>query len=207
MSTTASSRKPARTEPLSADPTGQDPDAIDPMVNEKLQLQLAIFEVTPDARGKSLDEIQAMLRAALAARGVECPPGTWLESVASSAFHGEPYIVDLPAAVAADNTMPAPNGDVRRRLSLRRRLRQEKLPAGIFPSPTDWDIPAHHATNANAHDTHHSWRSRAMIRSKGPGAMLAAVLIGLAVLAAQALRRQRQTDSWVSARGRKMSDG
>lgn len=196
MSTTPSSREPARATPLNVDPTGQDPDANDPMVNEKLQLQLAIFEVTPAAQGKSLDEIQSMLRSAFAARGVESPPGTWLDSVASSVFYGEPYIIDLPAAVAADNTMPAPSEDVRRRLSSRRRLRQERLPAGIFPSPSDWDTPDDQATNAT--DTHHSRRSRPRIWSPGPGpeTVLAAVLIGVAVLIARAARaaRRRHTD-------------
>ncbi|WP_285247676.1 MULTISPECIES: hypothetical protein [unclassified Pseudarthrobacter] len=137
----------ANPEPLNPDPTGQDPSATDPGVDAKLQLQLAIFGVTKDAQGKSLQEILQRLRSAFADHGVQTPPGTWLESVASSAFYGEPYIIDLPAALAADSTLPAPSTDVRRRLAIRRRLRQEKLPAGTFPSPAAWDVPANEITH------------------------------------------------------------
>ena len=134
-------------EPLNPDPTGQDPSATDPGADAKLQLQLAIFDVTRNAQGKSLDEIQESLRAAFAAHGVEAPPNTWLESVASSAFYGEPYIIDFPAAIAADDAVPAPNEGVRDRLAHRRELRQENLPAGTFPSPAEWEVPANAITH------------------------------------------------------------
>ncbi|MDQ0147772.1 hypothetical protein [Pseudarthrobacter niigatensis] len=135
-------------EPLNPDLTGQDPSATDPGADAKLQLQLAIFDVTRDAQGKSLDEIQEGLRAAFAARGVEAPPNTWLESVASSAFYGESYVIDFPAAIAADDAVPAPNKNARERLAYRRQLRQEKLPAGTFPSPAEWEVPASAITPA-----------------------------------------------------------
>lgn len=133
---------PVKPEPLKPDPTGQDPSASDPGADAKLQLQLAIFEVTRDAQGKSLEEILASLRAAFAAHGVDAPPNAWLESMASSAFYGEPYIIDFPAAIAADDAVPAPNKNARERLAYRRELRQEKLPAGTFPSPAEWEVPA-----------------------------------------------------------------
>ncbi len=132
----------ANPEPLNPDPTRQDPSATDPGADAKLQLQLAIFDVTRDAQGKSLEDILESLRSAFAAHGVESPPNTWLESVASSAFYGQPYIIDFPAAIAADAAVPAPNEDVRERLAFRRRLRREKLPAGTFPSPAEWEVPA-----------------------------------------------------------------
>ncbi|KRE79774.1 hypothetical protein [Arthrobacter sp. Soil763] len=123
------------------DPTGQDPAAADPAADVKLQLQLAIFEVSKDSKGKSLGEITESLRSAIASRGVEEPPLTWLESVASSAFYGEPYIIDFPTAVAADAAVPAPNEAVRKRLASRRKLRAEQLPAEIFPSASEWNVP------------------------------------------------------------------
>ena len=140
MSTNPSNTDPAYAEPLSTDPTGQDPGATDPTADVKAQLQSAIFEVTRDAEGKSLGNILELLRSAFARRGVEAPPNTWLESVASAAFYGEPYIIDLPAALAAEGAVPAPSEDVRRQLASRRQLRQETLPPGIFPAPADWDI-------------------------------------------------------------------
>ena len=115
--------------------------AKDPAADRKLQLQLAIFEVVQDSDGKSFNEIREMLLSAFKARGVASPPGTWLDSVASSAFYGEPYIIDLTAAVAADTTLPAPTEDVRQGLESRRHLRHLKLPPGIFPSEADWDVP------------------------------------------------------------------
>ncbi|WP_284976802.1 hypothetical protein [Arthrobacter sp. efr-133-TYG-104] len=78
------------------------PSSKDPEADTKLQLQLAIFDVAKGAQGKSLETIMASRRSAFAARGVKSPPTTWLEAVASSASYGTPYIVDLPAAVAAD---------------------------------------------------------------------------------------------------------
>ena len=141
MSTNPGSTNHAGAESADVDPTGQDPSATDPMADEKVRLQLAIFEVTRDAGGKSLSEIREMLLAAFSRHGVEPPPGTWVESVASSAFYGEPYIVDLNAAVAADAVVPAPNDDVRERLASRRELQEEKLPAGIFPASDEWNVP------------------------------------------------------------------
>lgn len=134
--------------PLTVDPTGQDPGATDPAAAEKVRLQVAIFEVTKESGGKSQQQIRDMLLSAFARHGVQSPPGTWLDSVASAAFYGEPYIIDIPAALAAEGTVPAPNEDVRERLASRRRLRKEKLPPGILPAPTDWDVPDNQVTHA-----------------------------------------------------------
>lgn len=141
MNTDPSTSGAVNAEPLEGGPAGQDPTVNVPAADVKLQLQLAIFEASKGSEGKSLAEILERLRSAFAARGVAEPPATWLESVASSAFYGEPYLIDFPTAVAADSTVPAPNQEVRNRLAGRRELRAEKLPPGIFPSMDDWDVP------------------------------------------------------------------
>ncbi len=105
MTTDPSKAGAENAEPLTVDPTGQDPTVKDPAADVKLQLQLAIFEASKDSEGKSLAEILESLRSAFAARGVAEPPATWLESVASSAFYGEPYVIDFPTAVAADSAV------------------------------------------------------------------------------------------------------
>jgi hypothetical protein len=177
--------------PLKVDPTGQDPAAKDPAADVKLQLQLAIFDVTKDAQGKSLEEILQRLRSAFAAHGVRTPPGTWLESVASSAFYGEPYIIDLPAAIAADAVVPAPDGEVADRLAVRRELREEKLPPGTLPSPADWDVPANEITRTGRTDRA---PSVAVSRSRGANgtamvAVAVAAAVAVAVLAVRGSRR------------------
>jgi hypothetical protein len=188
MNTNPHNARSVNAKPLTVDPTGQDPAAKDPAADAKLQLQLAIFEVTKDAQGKSLDEILDRLRSAFAAHGVQTPPTTWLESVASSVFYGAPYIIDLPAAVAADAAVPAPSRDVRDQIASRRELREERLPAGTFPSPTDWQMPAseitHTGTAGRAHQVHvsrPSGRTRAVLAAVG--------LVAAAVVAALAVRR------------------
>lgn len=175
------------------DPVEQDPSAKDPAADEKVQLQLAIFEVTQDARGKSLGEIRQMLLAAFSRRGVEPPTGIWLDSVASAAFYGEPYIVDLPAALAADGVVPAPNEKVRSRLASRRRLRQQRLPAGIFPSPAEWDVTDNEVTGSSPDRAERGFPGAGAWREGGPAALAAAVLIAAAVVAVRsvsAVRRQ-----------------
>jgi len=178
--------EPAAVTPDAQDPTGQgvpelDPSATDPMADEKVRLQLAIFEVTRDAGGKNLDEIQELLRTAFARHRVETPPGTWLESVASSAFYGEPYIVDLSAAVIADTIVPAPNDEVRERLASRRQLEQEKLPAGIFPSQDEWNIPGNEVTGG-------STRTLSITRWESGAVLALAALAAVAVAAVVAIR-------------------
>ncbi|UKA77140.1 hypothetical protein [Arthrobacter sp. FW306-07-I] len=168
--------------PVNPDPTGQDPSATDPEADAKLQLQLAIFDVTRDAQGKSLDEILKRLRSAFAENGVQIPPGTWLESVASSAFYGEPYIIDFPAAVAADNALSAPSADVRRRLANRRRLRQEKLPAGTFPAPDAWDVSPGEVTYPGR--SGHVHPDTVLQRPSGTGMVLAGIGAAMSVLLA-----------------------
>ncbi|KRE91878.1 hypothetical protein [Arthrobacter sp. Soil764] len=140
MSTSPGSGNPPDATPLNPDPTGQDPSAKDPAAGEKAQLQAAIFEVTGAAKGRSLHEIREMLQAEFSRRGVKAFNSIWLDSVASAAFHGEPYIIDFPAALAAEAAVPAPNDGVRKRLARRRELRQDKLPAGTFPPASAWEL-------------------------------------------------------------------
>ena len=153
--------------------------------DDKVRLQLAIFEVTGDAGGKSLGEIRELLLAAFARQGVEPPPGTWVESVASSAFYGEPYIVDLSAAVAADAIVPAPNEELRERLASRRKLQQEELPAGIFPSRAEWNIPGSAPTGGSS-------RTLSLTRREGGMALAVAALVATAVVAFVAARVSRR---------------
>ncbi|MBX7445075.1 MULTISPECIES: hypothetical protein [unclassified Arthrobacter] len=181
MSSTAGSTDPASAVPAHLSSDGLDPSAKDHAFDEKLRLQLAIFEVTRDAGGKGLSEIREMLLAAFARHGVEPPPGTWVESVASSAFYGEPYIVDFPAAVAADEMVPAPNDEVRERLASQRQLQQEKLPAGIFPSRADWNIPGNEVSRG-------STRTLSLTRQEGGTVLVVAALVAAAVVAVVAVR-------------------
>ncbi|MHC6592258.1 hypothetical protein [Arthrobacter sp. C152] len=162
---------------------GSTSGSTDQVMDEKVRLQLAIFEVTRDAGGRGLGEIREMLLAAFARHGVEPPPGTWVESVASSAFYGEPYIVDLSAAVAADAITPAPDGEVRERLASRRRLQQEKLPPGIFPSPAEWNIPGGTARG--------STRTLSLTRREAGMVLAVAALVAAAVVAVVAARAAR----------------
>jgi hypothetical protein len=192
MSSNPGSTNQAGGEPLDVDPTGQDPAAVDPGEDWKMQLQLAIFDVAPNAEGKNEDEIRDMLLAEFSRRGIESPPGTWLDSVASSAFYGEPYIVDLPAAVAADAVEPAPTEDVRERLASRRELQQEKLPEGILPAPSEWNIPANEVTGGSTPSL--PLKSRA--GSNGATVLaLAAAGLAAAVLAVVAARVSRRPTS------------
>ncbi|WP_445153789.1 hypothetical protein ACTWLI_10385 [Arthrobacter sp. Hor0625] len=171
------------------DPTGQDPAAADPAAEVKLQLQLAIFEVSKDSKGKSLSEIVENLRTVFAAHGVQEPPITWLESVASSAFYGEPYIIDYPTAVAADEVVPAPNEEVRNRLASRRELRTEELPPGIFPSASDWNVPDVGTRGGAAPDEVSPPAMRAAVILAAVAAVIAATVV--VVKSARTSRRRR----------------
>jgi hypothetical protein len=176
-------------EPLDVDPTGQDPAAVDPGGDWKVQLQLAIFDVTRKANGRNQGEIRDMLLAEFRRRGIESPPGTWLDSVASSAHYGEPYIVDLPAAVAADAMEPAPTEDVRDRLAARRELRQEKLPEGILPAPSEWNVPATEVTGGSTpKDSATTGKGAAVLALAGAGLAVAA-LVAVAVRKRNGRRR------------------
>lgn len=186
---------------MSQDPAVLDPDAQDPDAEEKLRLQLAIFDVSRDAGGRGLQEIREMLLSAFAARGVAAPPATWVESVASSAFYGEPYIIDYPTAIAADDLEPAPNPEVRERLAARRELREVQLPPGIFPSQEEWNIPANEVTSADR-----GRGGRAALRAlKAPEGLsrqlLAAVGLAGVVLAALAIIQLSRRTSRVSLEG------
>ncbi|MBT2550430.1 hypothetical protein [Arthrobacter sp. ISL-65] len=66
------------------------------MARINVQRQLAIFEVARNAGDKSMAEIRQMLRAAFTRRGLTSRPIPWLEAMASEAFYGKPYIVDMP---------------------------------------------------------------------------------------------------------------
>ena len=164
-----------------ASPSG----STDPAADEKVRLQLAIFDVTREADGKSMAEIREMLHTAFSRHGVAAPPATWVESVASSAFYGEPYIVDLSAAVTADAMVPAPDDGVRETLAARRELQQEKLPADIFPSPSEWNIPAADATGG-------STGTASLTKWDGGLVLAVAALVATAVVAVIAARVSRR---------------
>lgn len=199
MSTSPGSVNP-NAEPLDPDPTGQDPSAKDPTAEEKMLLQVAIFEVTRQVEGKSLPGIRDMLRAEFARRGVQPPTPMWLDAVASAAFHGEPYIIDLPAALAAERAVPAPNQEVRERLAVRRELREEKLPPGIFPPASAWELDDNDVTrgdpetdrqNPQAVPGGRTWLWT--ILSAGVAALLA--LAAVRALAVNNSRRARRPDA------------
>ncbi|MDQ0663362.1 hypothetical protein QFZ35_001860 [Arthrobacter ulcerisalmonis] len=189
MSTNPDSTSPAPEERANLDPGLPDPTAGNYMADEKVRLQLAIFDVTREADGRSLGEIREMLTAAFARHGVETPPATWVESVASSAFYGEPYIVDLEAAVTADAIVPAPNEDVRERLASHRQLQQKELPPGIFPAPSEWELsPGEVTTTAQGPARRGAFR--ALAASAGTSRqLLAAAGLAAAVLAALVVMR------------------
>ncbi|WP_285248581.1 hypothetical protein [Pseudarthrobacter sp. efr-133-R2A-89] len=186
----------AGVEPLDVDPTGQEPAVVDPEAHDpdpdaKLKLQLAIFDVTRrGATGKSLEEIREMLLTAFAARDVAPPPFTWVESAASSAFYGEPYIIDYPTAIAADDLEAAPDETVRKRLAARRELREVQLPPGIFPSREEWKIPANEATGTAGTRTlsPSGWGGRAVL---AVAALAAVAVAAIAAIRAGTGRRRR----------------
>lgn len=187
MNTDPSKSGAVNAEPLKGDPAGQDPTGRVPAADVKLQLQLAIFEASKDSKGKSLAEILEKLRSAFAARGVAEPPATWLESVASSAFYGEPYLIDFPTAIAADSAVPAPNQEVRNRLAGRRELRAEKLPPGIFPSRDDWDVPIIESPEAV---------NPAVISRRATRIAAGLVFVGVVVAAIVLVIQSARTSNW-----------
>lgn len=198
MSTSPASADPSKAKPLDPDPAGRDPSAEDPGGRQKALLQSVIFEVARGAEGRSLADIRDMLQSGFARAGVVAPTNAWLDSVASAAFYGEPYIIDLPAALSADAAVTAPNPEMRERLAARRELRQEKLPAGTFPAPSDWELDDREVTGRtsgpgpDAPDRLESTRAvRHMLAAAG-----AAVVLGLAMLlAVNARRRSRRSTS------------
>lgn len=101
-----------------------------PLERQNVQRQLAIFDVARRARGKDMTEIRQMLRDAFARRRLPPQPGPWMDAAASEASYGEPYIVSLPAAVAANAAMDAPDPQVQETLTWRRRLRKAEDSAG-----------------------------------------------------------------------------
>ncbi len=163
--------------------TNATPGTNEPEEDSHVQLQLAIFNVTRDAEGNDLEEIKARLRAEFARRGVQSPPATWLDSVASAAFYGKPYIVDLPSALAADDAVPAPTEEVREQLELRRELRNEKLPAGILPAASEWNLSPDEVTTAEPA----SPGGRSAHSTEGSAAGLRPLLVAAALAAAVVL--------------------
>jgi hypothetical protein len=197
MTSTPDSVNPADAKPLNPDPTGQDPSAQDPGAKEKMLLQSVIFEVTREAEGRSLPEIRDLLQSGFSRSGVTAPTNTWLDAVASAAFYGEPYIIDLPAALAADTAVAAPNVEVRERLASRRELRNEKLPAGTFPPASAWELDDSEVTGRTSEpgpDARTVLDSTRTVRQVlAVAAASAAVLLGIAVVrAAKDRRRSRQ---------------
>ena len=202
MKTDPSKSGAVNAEPLKGDPAGKDPTVQVPAADVKLQLQLAIFEASKGSEGKSHAEILERLRSALAARGVAEPPPTWLESVASSAFYGKPYLIDFPTAIAADSAVPAPNQEVRIRLAGRRELRAEKLPPGIFPSTDDWDVPIIESPAGAPQVVNPAIISRRATRIAA-GLVLVGVVVAAVVLVIQSARtsNRRQTTLRANPRG------
>lgn len=188
--------------PPTQDLSGQDPAAADPDAEAKLQLQLAIFEVSKDAKGKSLDEIVKSLRSAFADHGVAEPPFTWLESVASSAYYGEPYIIDYPTAVAADDAVSAPDEEVRERLASRRELRAEKLPPGTFPSASDWNVPDVHGRGGAAPAKASKPASKRTAIPAVAGAIIAAAAVIVLTVRASKRKRLSRSVRSLKAKGR-----
>lgn len=202
MNTDRSTSGAVNAVPLEGEPAGQDPTVNVPAADVKLQLQLAIFEASKGSEGKSLAEILERLRSAFAARGVAEPPATWLESVASSAFYGEPYLIDFPTAVAADSTVPAPNQEVRNRLAGRRELRAEKLSPGIFPSRDDWDVPIIKSPEA----ANPAGVSRRATRTAA-GLVFVGVVVAAIVIQSVRTSNLRRTTLRAKPRGREIGQG
>ncbi|MFD1212158.1 hypothetical protein ACFQ36_08895, partial [Arthrobacter sp. GCM10027362] len=72
-----------------------------PATGHNIDRQLAIVKVARRARGRDIEEIKAMLREEFSRLGLPQQPGTWLEAVASEAWYGKPYVIDLGALEAA----------------------------------------------------------------------------------------------------------
>jgi hypothetical protein len=139
---------------------------------DNVQRQLAIFDVVKRAPGKTLSEVKAMLTTE---RGLSRQPEPWLDAVAAEASYGKPYLVDLPAAVAADSITAAPDRLVEVALGERRVLRESR-PVTASGNGGAASIPG-------TADT--SWRT--LLRLSG--AALAAVLATAAVRAALRWRK------------------
>ena len=199
MSTSPGNANPSGAKPLDPDPTGQDPSAEDPGGRQKALLQAVIFEVARETEGRGLADIRDMLQSGFARAGVAAPTNAWLDSVASAAFYGEPYIIDLPAALAAEGAVPAPNQEVRERLAVRRELRKEQLPPGIFPPASAWELDESDVTGRRPEP---GPDARAVLEStRAARRMLAVAASGAAAgLAFAAVRAARNARRWRSGR-------
>ncbi|MET3811794.1 class I SAM-dependent methyltransferase [Arthrobacter sp. UYEF3] len=155
---------------------------------DNVQRQLAIFDVVKRAPGKSLSEIKAMLSKAFAERGLTRQPGPWLDAVASDAAFGKTYIVDLPAAVAADSIETVPDPQLEAALRERRILRSESVTEGqeserVMQSGEDGP------TNDEA--AHPAWTSDAS-RRRRLALFAGALALALAAAAVTMARRRAQ---------------
>jgi hypothetical protein len=160
-------------------------------------LQSVIFEVAREAKGRSLPEIRDMLQSGFSRSGVTAPTNAWLDAVASAAFYGAPYIIDLPAALAADAAIAAPDPEMRERLASRRELRNEKLPAGTFPPASAWELDDSEVTGRTSGADPDARallkRTRAVRQILAAVAASTAFLLGIMVLRAAKARRRNTT--------------
>ncbi|GAA5189729.1 hypothetical protein GCM10023346_05140 [Arthrobacter gyeryongensis] len=180
-----------------------------------VQRQLAIFDVVRRARGKSLPQIKAMLTKAFTERGLSRQPGAWLDAVASEAAYGKPYIVDLPAAVAANSIAAAPDPQVEDDLRKRGILRRSENSTGSqHPSPAatkttdEGEESGHPATPAaearNKRDAAHPRRAsdtstRTVLRLIASALLIASAATAVGVALRQRRRRPTSPDLAVGA--------
>ncbi|WP_284762134.1 hypothetical protein [Arthrobacter sp. efr-133-R2A-63] len=167
-----------------------------------VQRQLAIFDVVRRARGTSLPQIKEMLTKAFAERGLSRQPGAWLDAVASEAAYGKPYLIDLPAAVAANSIAAAPDPEVESELRKRGILRSENSTRSQHLTPaatktTDEGEESGHpiapvAESRNKRDAAHPGRASGASTAPAGRLIASALLIALAAAAVGVVLRQRR---------------
>jgi hypothetical protein len=161
-------------------------DNTEPVQPGNVQRQLAIFNIVKRAQGRSMAEIQQMLRDAFARRRLSIPSGTWLDAVATEASYGKPYLVDLPSAVAADNIMAAPDPQVEEDLQLRRRLRASETSPSQRPGRTGNAAPRSRVAAATRRLNNATAR-----RTVATAVTLALAIAATAIVRAKLKRRSR----------------
>jgi hypothetical protein len=168
-----------------------------------VQRQLAIFDVVRRAPGKSLPQIKAMLIKAFAERALSRQPGAWLDAVASEAAYGKPYLIDLPAAVAANSISAAPDPEVESDLRKRGILRwsenstRSQHPTQAATKTTDEGEESGHpmtpvAESRNNRDAAHPRRASDASNPPAGRLIASALLIALAAAAVGVVLRQRR---------------
>jgi hypothetical protein len=168
-----------------------------PAAQRNVQRQLAIFEVASRARGKSMAEIKQMLREAFARRRLPGQPGTWLDSVASEASYGEPYIVDLSAAETADSMEQAPDARVHRSLAWRRQLWQLAGRSAGAGRPDDPAQPGRRAGRARRRAVPITNEGLAAVRAIVAGAIALTAALAV-VMAVRMVGRRRRLEALAS---------